>query len=1143
MKRYLLLLVLGTGFILFSGNKSLAQYCVPDYTYGPIYGDYCDGVELGDISNFTGAGSEYNDYTSMSTLLIPGVTYTLTVYNQPSWTEYYAAWIDWNQNEVFISTEKLGSDIILSAGASGTFTFTVPLDAVPGSTRLRVRAVYYPPGSISACGTYSYGETEDYTIFIPSETDYDAGVTAINNLETGCGWALEPISVNITNIGLLDITDLNVGYQVIDPVTGPGTPVIEAYTGDPITSYETAEFTFSTLADLSNYGDYTVIAWSDMDLDTIPGDDTTDVSFTNIPVISEYPYIEDFEDGDGGWLEYGTSSSWELGSPTGSPITGAPPETPDSENSWDTNLDGNYNTYETSYVESPCLDFSELILPYITFDIWWETYDYNDGAQLEYSTDAGASWTLLGDIGTGENWYTNYGYSLGYVPATGTYENGWVGSSGGWKKAYHDISFLAGESSVKFRFKFASSWWGYYDGIAFDNINIQDPYPQDIGVSAVVSPASAVELSTAEIVCVEVTNYGTDTQTSFDVHYQIDGGTVVTETYTGELVAGETETFCFATTTDMGTDGVYAFCAWTSLPTDEFVFNDTLCDNIKNLSPITGTAAYYIHLSTEDPFYSSDNIDKMDEVFGEDGWTEEFFDTMEPDDIFNEGTCFVYLEGGAYTALEFKNFLTNNISDIENWVASGGNLILNAAPWEGSNISLGFDGTTLNYPSYVYTAEASTSFAIFDGPHLPVGDVWYGWWYNFAHAKITGTGLTKLIEDYYTPSTAVLSFKEWGDGMVLFGGMTPAEYHTPDDEASNLRLNMFEFLKYCSPVDLGVVALISPPDGCGLDSTETITIEVENFGPTAVSSFPVKYSLDGGAVVNEIATVIAETGSTVLYSFDATGDFASIGTHELTVWTNVYVDEDYSNDTLYIEIETLDAPVVDLGNDTTVCDLIVLDAENPDMYYLWSSGETTQTIDVTAPGVYIAYVTHPVTGCLKSDTVSIDLVYTPAASFTYTIVGSTISFTNTSTPGAIYTWYFGDGTYTNEFSPTHTFDDGSFTVALVAENNCGDDYYYVVLSFEDGGVTTITDPDLENLALLYPNPTSGNTTLDMNFDRFYNVVYEIYNNVGQVVGGANLGSVMQHRQILDVSDLPAGTYMIRVQADEKSFIKSLVIVK
>lgn len=146
MKKRILRLLIGIGIICLSANPIYAQYCVPDYTYGPIYGDYCDGVELDAISYFSGEGDEYNDYTAYSTLLIPGVSYTLTVYNNPSITEYYAAWIDWNQNGTFISTEKLGSDVIVSGGGTGTFTFTVPLDAVPGTTRMRIRAVYYPPG-------------------------------------------------------------------------------------------------------------------------------------------------------------------------------------------------------------------------------------------------------------------------------------------------------------------------------------------------------------------------------------------------------------------------------------------------------------------------------------------------------------------------------------------------------------------------------------------------------------------------------------------------------------------------------------------------------------------------------------------------------------------------------------------------------------------------------------------------------------------------------------------------------------------------------------------------------------------------------------------------------------------------------------
>ena len=47
-----------------------------------------------------------------------------------------------------------------------------------------------------------------------------------------------------------------------------------------------------------------------------------------------------------------------------------------------------------------------------------------------------------------------------------------------------------------------------------------------------------------------------------------------------------------------------------------------------------------------------------------------------------------------FFAAELETFLTANITLIENWVASGGKLLLNAAPNEGDGMSFGFDGTT-----------------------------------------------------------------------------------------------------------------------------------------------------------------------------------------------------------------------------------------------------------------------------------------------------------------------------------------------------------------------------------------------------------------------------------------------------------------
>ncbi len=62
----------------------------------------------------------------------------------------------------------------------------------------------------------------------------------------------------------------------------------------------------------------------------------------------------------------------------------------------------------------------------------------------------------------------------------------------------------------------------------------------------------------------------------------------------------------------------------------------------------------------------------------------------------------------------------------------------------------------------------------------------------------------------------------------------------------------------------------------------------------------------------------------------------------------------------------------------------------------------------------------------------------PAASFTYTVDGRTLAFTNTSNYATSYSWDFGDGSTSTEESPTHTYaTDGSFTITLTATNDLG----------------------------------------------------------------------------------------------------------
>ncbi len=122
---------------------------------------------------------------------------------------------------------------------------------------------------------------------------------------------------------------------------------------------------------------------------------------------------------------------------------------------------------------------------------------------------------------------------------------------------------------------------------------------------------------------------------------------------------------------------------------------------------------------------------------------------------------------------------------------------------------------------------------------------------------------------------------------------------------------------------------------------------------------------------------------------------------------------------------------------------VLLDAGNPGMTYQWSTGATSQTINVNTTGVYSVTVTDP-GGCSADFTNNVTLQPLPVASFTTSnaCLGSvtTINNTSTITSGNIigWSWDLGNGNLSSVQTPSISYAAaGTYPVTLIAVSGFG----------------------------------------------------------------------------------------------------------
>ena len=135
--------------------------------------EYIKLVQLGSINRTSGADGGYYDGSATTTGVAAGSSQTIsyqTGFVSSAYAEYFRIYADWNQDGDFLDA---GENLVSSTNTAAvttvrSATFTVPTTAKNGKTRLRI--VMSDNSATNNCGTYSYGETEDYSVTVSGGT-------------------------------------------------------------------------------------------------------------------------------------------------------------------------------------------------------------------------------------------------------------------------------------------------------------------------------------------------------------------------------------------------------------------------------------------------------------------------------------------------------------------------------------------------------------------------------------------------------------------------------------------------------------------------------------------------------------------------------------------------------------------------------------------------------------------------------------------------------------------------------------------------------------------------------------------------------------------------------------------------------------
>lgn len=789
---------------------------------------------------------------------------------------------------------------------------------------------YFSNAAVNGLGTYMASVPQDIESQVrPASPDmgayeyqlvnHDIAVLEIIKPTSGCGkGSNELVTIRLFNNGLSDESN----FPVVFSING-GLSYCPAELIPLLVAGDTIDYTFASTADLSSVGTFEIVGKVLLASDERSSNDSIEVNVNSYYTISSFPYMEDFESGAGNWEAGGTNSSWQLGLPANPTISSAY----SGVNAWITNLTGNHNNNENSYVISPCFDLSGMTDPWIQMSIFYECETGWDGSNLEYSSDGGLTWHIVGAYGD-PNWYNDMD-----VDGIANNTAGWTGNngsgSGNWIATTHSLMNLTVYPSVRFRVRFGSGASNNDDGFAFDDVEIYDR-GVDIAMLGVSAPTGTCGLGPSEPIIFEIANYGTTAHDSIVIQYSLDGGTTnIYDTVFTSIGADDTLSFITNQTFDFSALGSYTITYQCLVPEDILAGNNNGSYTFWS-QPMISVYPYAESFESNQGYWYSPTSTwhAMTPVgptinYAYDGsisWTIEDYNGI------LESPCFDFsnLYNPAVSFYMFTNLMNNTEGVTFQYTTDGQN-------WN----NIGNTGDTSNW---------------YNSSTISLQSFYFG----------TGEGWTGNTSDYILASHPLGMLAH--ESFVKFRFIASSMASGALDGFAFDQFNIYEL----PTIDIRIDSLLSPVNGCG---SETSIVSVSLFNNNSINTIPAGDSLFlscimDGTLIQEDTLVLSSDllpASSITHSFDNMVDMLNTPwSYEFEVIVRHHADNNQTNDTLRTIIDRYAFPVVDLPEDTVLCgdQSVLLNAGAGADSYLWSSGDVSSSllVDTAMTGGYGSFI-------------------------------------------------------------------------------------------------------------------------------------------------------------------------------------------